>query len=222
MPDPASTSSGSGLAGLLISGVVLGLGAAMPIGPINVEMARRAIRSGFRAGAALGCGAVTVDVLYALLYWLGFEQITSIVWVYWTLTAGGIILLTYLGSMSLYNAIRDSREQTLASIPPETVQGGYLTGVLMTATNPLTLAYWFSVLPAALGGNTVRAWRDLPIICLGVLIGTLGWVVFVSSLLDYAGRYRKPWWLRAADGIGGCVMLGLAAMAVWRASSVSL
>src|SRR5262245_8656469 len=123
--------------GPLISGVALGLGAAMPIGPVNVEMARRAIRGGFRAGAALGCGAVTVDVAYALLSWLGVEQVTRIAWVYWTLALGGVLLLTYLGTMSLLSALREPTEDPLAPPPVASLHGSYLTGVLMTATNPL-------------------------------------------------------------------------------------
>jgi L-lysine exporter family protein LysE/ArgO len=201
---------------LLVTGAALGLGAAMPIGPVNVEMARRALRGGFPAGAALGCGAVTVDVCYALLYWVGVEQYTRIGWVYWTLSIAGVMLLTYLGLMSLWSAMQEPGEDVLAPPTAVPVQGGYLTGVLMTATNPMTVAYWFSVLPAAVGGNTVRAWRDLPIICVGVLLGTLAWVLFVSTLLGFASRYRRAWWLRAADGIGGLVMLGLATIALWR------
>src|SRR5687768_12414337 len=53
--------------GILWSGITLGLGAAAPIGPVNVEIARRAIRGGFWAGFMLGLGAVTVDVTYVVL-----------------------------------------------------------------------------------------------------------------------------------------------------------
>src|SRR5215211_3016441 len=52
---------------ILWKGITLGLGAAAPIGPVNVEIARRAIRGGFFAGFLLGLGAVTVDVTYVVL-----------------------------------------------------------------------------------------------------------------------------------------------------------
>ena len=53
--------------GLFARGVIFGLGAAVPIGPVNVEIARRTLRAGFRSGFFLGCGAVTIDVTYAIL-----------------------------------------------------------------------------------------------------------------------------------------------------------
>src|SRR5881392_1038962 len=53
--------------GILWKGITLGLGAAAPIGPVNVEIARRAIRGGFWAGFLLGLGAVTIDVTYVVL-----------------------------------------------------------------------------------------------------------------------------------------------------------
>src|SRR4051812_50179823 len=52
---------------ILWKGITLGLGAAAPIGPVNVEIARRAIRGGFVAGFLLGLGAVSVDVTYVVL-----------------------------------------------------------------------------------------------------------------------------------------------------------
>ena len=39
-------------------GILLGWGVAVPLGPVNVEIARRTLRRGFRAGFFLGMGAV--------------------------------------------------------------------------------------------------------------------------------------------------------------------
>ena len=36
--------------GLIAKGIALGLGAAVPIGPVNVQIARRTLRGGFGAG----------------------------------------------------------------------------------------------------------------------------------------------------------------------------
>ena len=41
----------------LSRGILLGWGVAVPLGPVNVEIARRTLRGGFRAGFFLGMGA---------------------------------------------------------------------------------------------------------------------------------------------------------------------
>src|SRR5688572_28080260 len=74
---------------LLWKGILLGLGAAAPIGPVNVEIARRSLRHGFRGGFLLGLGAVTVDVAYAVLASLGFRFVHDNPAVIFTLSLAG-------------------------------------------------------------------------------------------------------------------------------------
>src|SRR5215207_2159432 len=83
--------------GLIARGVALGLGAAVPIGPVNVQIARRVLRGGFWPGFVLGCGAVTADVIYAVLSSLGLRRLAELSVVQWPVRVGGIALLVYLG-----------------------------------------------------------------------------------------------------------------------------
>lgn len=201
---------------LLAKGVLCGLGAAMPIGPVNIEISRRALGRGFLAGAALGCGAVTVDVTYAVLYSVGVARYINRPGFYWPLSLTGIALLAALGIMSLRGVRGAWRSNAGSTLPAAPLHGGYLTGLLMTATNPLTIAFWFTTLPALAGTITVQPQRDLPIICMGVLIGALGWVILFAGLLSLTGRFRRPWWMAAADEIGGMMLLALAGAALLR------
>lgn len=189
----------------------------MPIGPVNVEIARRSLRSGFLAGAAVGWGAVTVDVSYAVVYSLGVSHFVMTAWVFWPVAITGVLLLIYLGLSSLCSA-RSAARNCLTDQPSRpSVHGGYLTGLLMTASNPMTLAFWFTVMPAFVGRITDQPWRDMPVICAGVFLGAMGWVIVFAGLLGLAGRFRKPWWMSAADEAGGVMLLALAAVALLRA-----
>ena len=88
----------------LAAGIALGLGAAVPIGPVNVEIARRALRVGFRAGVALGLGAVTVDVFYAVISAMSFTRVLNHPAVLIPVAAGGACLLAFLGVQCLHAA----------------------------------------------------------------------------------------------------------------------
>src|SRR5688500_18429255 len=89
----------------LWKGMVLGLGAAAPIGPVNVEIARRSLRGGFGAGLLLGCGAVTIDVVYLALASAGMA--TLVVGRPRLMLAVGVVgavVLGYLGATALRSA----------------------------------------------------------------------------------------------------------------------
>lgn len=209
--------------GPLLKGVLLGLGAAVPIGPVNVEMARRALRGGFFAGFALGCGAVTVDVFYLVLSSLSVAQLLNHPRVLKPLAVAGVVLLTFLGVMSLRNVRGHLRSDPVTAesepLPASKAHSAYLTGVLMTLFNPMTLAFWFTVVPAQASpgaGIAKEGAAELPIIGTGVFIGTIGWVLAFSGLLGWAGRYRKNWWMAVADAAGGLMLLGFAAVALLR------
>jgi L-lysine exporter family protein LysE/ArgO len=206
--------------------MLLGIGAAAPIGPVNVEIARRTLHGGFRPGFALGCGAVSVDVLYAILSSQGIKRVIDRPGVVTVLGVGGVGMLLYLAALSFRGAWRATRTDPLACEPTATrrdgatrrMRGAYAAGVLMTLLNPLTLAFWFVAVPGALGPITEEPSRDLPMICAGVFLGTLGWVLLFAGALALAGhsRYRRPWWPAAADAAGGLTLLGFAAAALWR------
>src|SRR5438552_17351976 len=99
----------------LLKGLLLGIGAAAPIGPVSVEIARRTLKGGFRAGFALGCGAVTVDVTYAIFSSLGVAQLVNHPIFYRAIQIAGASLLTLLGVMSWIGAIRAGRARLLPS-----------------------------------------------------------------------------------------------------------
>src|SRR5438067_13866243 len=93
------------LIGIFLKAVILGLGAAAPIGPVNVEIARRTLRGGFRAGFALGCGAVTVDVTYAVLASFSLRPVLSRPWLLNVIGIAGAALLAYLGISCLRHGV---------------------------------------------------------------------------------------------------------------------
>lgn len=208
MPEPLS---------LLAKGVALGLGAAVPIGPVNVQIARRALRDGFWQAFALGCGAVTADVIYAVLTSLGVRRVFELPAVEWAVRVGGTALLAYLALLCLQGEREAWRSDPVAGAGASggaSRHGAYLTGLAMTLFNPMTLAFWFVAVPALVGSVADDVAQELPLVGAGVFIGTVAWVVSFSAVLALAGRYRRRWWLAAADAAGGFALLVFAAAAL--------
>jgi L-lysine exporter family protein LysE/ArgO len=196
-------------------GVLLGLGAAAPIGPVNVEIARRSLRGGFRAGFLLGCGAVTVDVTYAILTSLGVRPFLARPRVMAALGIAGAAVLAYLGVMCFVGAARQWRAVASTSDSEKPSERHYITGLAMTSLNPMTLAFWCVVVPGLVGQWSANPIRDLPWVCLGVFFGAISWVVAFTGTMSWLGRRgKRATWL-AADIAGGTMLLAFAAYALW-------
>ena len=227
-------------AGLIGQGVLFGLAAAVPLGPVNVEMARRTLRGGFAAGAAVGFGAVTVDVLLAgasvlLLTVGGGRTLGDHPAAYWALKIAGAGLLVYLGTASLRSAWRARKgpavsAEVRASEPAApSARRGYATGLLLNGLNPVVWSVWFVVLPAVAagpsgssGGRGLTAGSvggNLPMLCAGVFLSTSAWVVAFAGALSRGRRVAAGAALRtrgvaAVDLLGGLTLLGFAAATV--------
>ena len=159
---------------ILWKGITLGLGAAAPIGPVNVEIARRAIRGGFRAGFLLGLGAVTVDVTYVVLASFSVRLFLDRPRIMLFMGVAGGAFLILLGVECLRSVRKQWAEPELESLPPP--RRNYLTGLVMTALNPMTLAFWFFA-PKMTG---VKQAAEMPMLCVGVAAGTFSWVCFFA------------------------------------------
>lgn len=238
-----ATAAGGGEHGgvieLVAKGVLIGLGAAVPIGPVNVEMARRTLRGGFLAGAALGAGAVSVDVAYATLTSLSVGRFLDRPAVSVPLAVGSVLLLGYLGYSCLRAAwgvrtgppiattewpAADGPVLNYQSVPPPPppaplprppAQPGkaYATGLVMTLVNPMTLAFWFTVLPSVAGPIPAT---QLLRVAFGVFVGTISWVLAFSGTLSVLGKFRRDVWMRVTDTAGGVTLIAFAAAAFLR------
>jgi L-lysine exporter family protein LysE/ArgO len=198
-------------------GFLLGLGAAVPIGPVNVEIARRTLRSGFFAGFFLGCGAVTIDVICAILSSFGFAIISEQSWLFKPLQIIGGAFLAWLAFLCFRSAVRAMSLKTeVEQTPPPAIHASYITGLLMTGTNPYTLIFWFTAVPNAAGIGT-QTTQSLPMICLGVFSATILWVLGFAGALKFAGRWRRQLWMLVADLFGGAMLAAFAFAAFWQA-----
>jgi L-lysine exporter family protein LysE/ArgO len=204
------------IATMIGKGVLLGLGAAAPIGPVNVEIARRCLRFGFRAGFLLGCGAVTIDVTYAILTSLGVRPLLGRPRVMATLGIAGAAVLVYLGVMCFVSAARQWRAAADNGDTAKPTQRHYVTGLAMTSLNPMTLAFWCVVVPGMASQWSTNPVRDLPWVCVGVFSGAISWVIAFTSTMSRLGRRgKRATWL-IADIVSGTMLLAFAAYALSR------
>jgi len=213
---------------ILAIGFGVGLGVAAPIGPVNIEIIRRGLRSGFREPFALGMGAVTADAVYLALVCLGVSRIAEYAAAKLTLTALGVIMLEALGAMAFRDAWRlKEMPSALGAVDGPSAQAAdpvrqttsslrcYGLGLAMMAANPFSIAAWLGfsslVIGAAKGDPMAYVW-----FALSVPAGCASWVVFISMVLHFGRRFVNVTILRAVNVAGGLCLCGFGLHLAWK------
>jgi hypothetical protein len=85
----------------IVEDILLGLSVAAPIGPTNVEMIRRGLRSGFWACVRFALGVDVALIAYLAAIFAGLSFLAEIEWFNTVLSVFGVVVLFYLGHVSI-------------------------------------------------------------------------------------------------------------------------
>jgi threonine/homoserine/homoserine lactone efflux protein len=199
-------------AGLLLRGTILGFSIAAPVGPIGVLVIRESMTTGRKAGLLTGLGAATADGLYGLVGGLGLTAVSTL------LVSHATALRIVGGLFMLWLGVR-----TFFSVPSSTAAIGdaraggriYLTGLLLTVTNPMTILS-FAAMFAGMGLGSEMNGSSTGIVALvaGVLVGSSAWWLVLSSAASLAGRKLTAARLRWVNRCSGLIVAAFGTLAL--------
>lgn len=182
--------------GLLLQGLVIGLGIAVPVGPVGLLVIQRTLAGGFRPGFLSGLGAAGADAVYGAIGGFGIGWATALLldWQFAFRLAGGLFL-----AWLAWGAFR-SRPAEAAAQPSR--GGAFLSTFLLTMANPLTIlsfaAIFGGVLPPG-GAGPEAGW-----LVAGVAAGSTLWWLLLAGGTAAARKRLAPGamiWLNRASGI---------------------
>jgi len=194
-----------------LAGLGLGLFVAAQVGPVSLLCIRTSTRSGFRAGASVGLGAAAVDLLYATLGVLGAATVIGLTPVRLGLGVAGTVVLAVMGIRTLQAASR-IRLGAEAVDEVEVPARAFRTGLIATASNPLTILSWAAIFGAAATASLLQTWDAAAALLLGVGIGSAAWFLVLSGVSSHAGRRFGPRTLGVIDTVSGVGLLLFAAL----------
>lgn len=196
-----------------IFGLLLGYGAAIPIGPMNLEIIRRNLRFGTPYGIALGLGASTADVTYLILLSLGALTILTYPAVLNVVGVLGSLILAWFGYGAL--SLKTNSEVTLTEKQPTTALWRHtLSGYALTLFNPFTILFWSSVSAQIAIASKTTDYAAF-YMGVGVLLSTLSWSLGLNSFLHFTRHRLSERVMRLLNIAGGLMLLGFAGMGLW-------
>jgi L-lysine exporter family protein LysE/ArgO len=200
---------------LLLLGILLGMGAAIPIGPVNLEIIRRNLRFGTPFGIVTGLGAVTADLTYLILLCVGALTLLQFPELLRGLGFMGSLVLAWFGIQAFRSQLTDIPEQN--KLP--SLWRYSLEGYVITLFNPFTILFWVSV-SSQISLMALSAPHAIYVAGLGVMIGTLGWVLTLNGVLHFTRHKLSKQAIRWFNYTGGVILLGFASMGFLRAFGV--
>jgi threonine/homoserine/homoserine lactone efflux protein len=195
----------------LLRGVVIGFSIAAPVGPIGVLCIRRTLAEGRVSGLLSGLGAATADGMYGVIAAFGLTYISNILIGYQSsVRLVGGLFLCYLGLKTYFSR----PAETPAMAKGEGLLGGYVSTLVLTLTNPMTILSFTAVF-AGLGiGTATGDYGSAALLVLGVFSGSAAWWLILSggvSLFRSKFTPRTLGWVNKAAGI---VILGFGVLAI--------
>jgi threonine/homoserine/homoserine lactone efflux protein len=190
-------------------GMGIGLLVAAQVGPVWLLCARSAARFGFTAGAMIGVGAASVDLLYAGLAALGVGAFLSDPFARAAFGLLGAVVLGYYALRTLRSAwlIRNGLE-----LPTDVVdaRAALRTGVIATASNPLTILSWAAVFGGASVLGSVQGPAEAAALLAGIALGSLALHLGLSVAFAALGGKASRGALSTIDVVSGIGLAGFA------------
>jgi len=171
---------------LILSGVVMGLVAAVPVGPVNIICIRRTFAFGPLNGFLSGLGAALGDGLFAMVVGLGLTWIAQLIEGYAHLIelVSGLVMVFFGLKIFLDSHEPQLEEDKEADKAGASLLGAAVSTFALTVTNPATLLA-FTVMFGGLGGlaGGAGSFVDAGFVVAGVVAGSAGWWLVLTTII---------------------------------------
>ena len=183
----------------------LGLGLAFCASPgaLNAEALRRGLARGFSSALFVEVGSLIGDATWAVIGLSGAAYLAKCRLASVALAGVGSALLFSLA----FHALRDAWRGTRPPPRPESRHGDFGAGVLISLTNPYSVAFWMG-----LGGAVSVIGSERPLVpqyaaFLGAfMLGAVLWCLVVSVMIGWGRQVVTPQVFRLINGLCGTVL----------------
>jgi threonine/homoserine/homoserine lactone efflux protein len=174
---------------LILSGVGMGLVAAVPIGPVNIICIRRTFAFGPLNGFVSGLGGALGDGIFAAITGFSLTWVAQLIRGYAvTIELVGGVMMVIFGWRAVMAGVPPDRLEEAPAPEPEKSSGNLFRAIastfVLTITNPATLLF-FTGMFAGVGSLAGGAgdFVDASLIVAGVVLGSAGWWLALTSII---------------------------------------
>lgn len=196
---------------VFLKGLIVGLGASIPLGPLGVLCIQKTLSKGKWSGFLTGLGASFSDTFYSMISLLGFFFVDDFVASHrgMVLFIGGIVILLIGLKVYSTNPVKQIKQKNNKSRHVE----DFFEALAMTITNPGSIFLIFGMFAAVnldLSGYETRGAGF--IVLWGIFIGSAAWWFTLSTVVNIFRKRFRLKQLILLNKISGIVIAVLGAI----------
>ena len=195
---------------VIVKGIIIGIVASAPMGPVGVLCIQRTLNKGRAYGLVTGVGAASSDILYALLTGYGlsllYDVITNQTTIYWMQLIGAVIMFIFGVHTYRTNPVQNTRN---VSHNKSSLLRNGVTGFFITLANPMIILLFLALFTPFDFVMTEKPMLYQFLGYLSIFSGAMLWWLFITSVVNKLRTHfdvRGIWIINRV--IGAAVMIG--------------
>lgn len=193
----------------IIKGIIVGLGASIPLGPIGILCIQRTLSKGRWSGFATGMGAAISDIIFSAIALLGLSFVNDFLNTYreWVMMFGGAVVGGFGVKIFVTNPIKQIKRVQEGN--HQYIQD-FASSFIMTITNPGAIFLIIGMF-AFIGIDTGQYEFGLVIApaLMGVFLGTMSWWFTLSTIINmFRNKFRLKQ-LMITNWIAGTIVMAI-------------
>lgn len=191
---------------MIFKGFKFGMLLQLAVGPMCLLVFNTSAKYGFWVGMSLVLAIALIDLLFITSSGIGVGAIIDKKNIKTTIKVFGAIVLMVFGANMIANAVHFSVLPNIQLFTQVNEKSIFVQGLLLTASNPLTIIFWSGVFSTQIIENDYNK-IHLCYFGLGCVLSTVCFLTFVALLGTAISGFLTPIVMQVLNICVGCIIL---------------
>lgn len=200
---------------MILKGLKFGMLLQFAIGPMCLMVFNTSTLYGFRHGLYLVFAIAFIDALYIALSCIGVASIINKKKILSVIKPIGCLVLVLFGTNILLSVFDLSCLSRIAWIPNTSSESIFLQGLLLTASNPLTIVFWSGVFSTQIIENKWNK-KQLALFGIGCVMATIIFLTVIAMLGSMLSNFLPQIIVKFLNAMVGIILIFLGIRILFR------
>jgi putative LysE/RhtB family amino acid efflux pump len=194
---------------IFLTGILIGLAVAAPIGPVGLLCMRKTLEFGLMGTVAVAVGTALADAIYASIAAFGLTAVSELLLkqaTYFKIVGGlllfGLALKEYYSKNPIIENAKVSKKSFFSLI---------MTTFFLTLCNPIGIVSFIALF--AMLGENLLSMNNASLMVLGVFVGSVAWFLILGRVISRTQHLLPEHFVRSVRKISAIILAAFGAFA---------